>query len=59
MPKISLKPVETQLKKIRKELETESVTATAKKKKALNGEIKKLDKVIAVLPKICKQHDVG
>jgi hypothetical protein len=59
MPKISLKPVETQLKKIRNELETESMTATAKKKKALKGKIKKLDKVIAVLPKICKQHDVG
>ena len=59
MPKISLKPVETQLKKIRNELETESMTATAKKKKALKGEIKKLDKVIAVLPKICKGHDVG
>lgn len=59
MPKISLKPVEAQLKKIRTELETESMTATAKKKKALKGKIKKLDKVIAVLPNICKKHDVG
>ena len=59
MPKISLKPVEAQLKKIRNALETESLTATAKKKKVLKGEIKKLDKVIAVLPKICKSYDVG
>jgi len=44
MPKISLKPVEAQLKKIRNELETESMTTTAKKKKVLKGEIKKLDK---------------
>ena len=59
MPKISLKPVEAQLKKIRNELKTESMTATLKKKKVLKAEISKLDKVIAVLPKICRMHNVG
>lgn len=54
MPKLSLKPIEATLVKIQKQLEKEVMSATGKKKKKLQSELKKLNKLILQVPVPCK-----
>ena len=57
--KLTLKPVETELKRIRKELKSIIDIATPSKKKTLHGQAKKLDKLISMIVITCKRHTIG
>jgi hypothetical protein len=57
--KFSLKPIKQELETIRMGLREDSKIATGAKKKLLYAEIKKLDKLIALLVVTCKRHTMG
>jgi hypothetical protein len=57
--KLSLKPVEAELKSIREKLVAESKTASKARKKVLQGEIEKINNIIAAVPPACRRYSVG
>jgi hypothetical protein len=57
--KLSLKPVQAALKKIRKQLIAEKGKAKAPKKAELQCEIEKVNELIAAVPIACKRYSVG
>jgi hypothetical protein len=57
--KLTLKPVETELKRIREELKSLISAAKPAKKKTLHGQAKKLDKLISMIVITCKRHTIG
>lgn len=59
MAKLTLKPIEAQLKKIRPELEGQTKVSTGTTKKTLQDELKKLNRLIKLVPETCKRHTLG
>ncbi|HEY2118256.1 MAG TPA: hypothetical protein VGH37_03650 [Candidatus Acidoferrum sp.] len=57
--KYTLKPIEEELNTIREGLVEDSKIATGPKKISLLLQIKKLDKLIALLVVTCKHHTMG
>ena len=57
--KYTLKPIEAELKQIRKRLQEDCEMATGEKKKSLCAEVKKMDKLLALLVVTCKHHTMG
>jgi hypothetical protein len=58
MQKLSLKPVKAELKRIRKQLVTESKTAKAARKQILKEEIDKIDMITATVLIALKNHNL-
>jgi cell fate (sporulation/competence/biofilm development) regulator YmcA (YheA/YmcA/DUF963 family) len=59
MAKITLKPIAAELKKFRKELVACSKSSKGPQKEAMLAEIKRLDKLIKLVPVTCKHHTMG
>jgi glycine cleavage system H lipoate-binding protein len=57
--KLSLKPVAAALKEIVTELKAESTKASGKRKTTIDGEITKINALIAQVPPACKKYNVG